>query len=81
MKEASTTTTTGSSPRKKKKTLVIVESPAKARTIQKFFPSSKPGKDGGEEEEVLVDFCLGHIRDLMKQRDVPKEMKKENPDW
>eukprot|EP00613_Pedinella_sp_CCMP2098_P054267 CAMPEP_0171899234 /NCGR_PEP_ID=MMETSP0992-20121227/49134_1 /TAXON_ID=483369 /ORGANISM="non described non described, Strain CCMP2098" /LENGTH=116 /DNA_ID=CAMNT_0012527563 /DNA_START=138 /DNA_END=486 /DNA_ORIENTATION=+ len=58
----------------KRKTLVIVESPAKAKTIQKFFPT-RP-----ETGEVLVDFCLGHIRDLMKQRDIPKELKKENPD-
>ena len=78
---SSSSTTSTSSSRKKKKTLVIVESPAKARTIQKFFPATKPGKAGGEGEEVLVDFCLGHIRDLMKQRDIPKDMKKENPDW
>jgi DNA topoisomerase-1 len=37
-------------------TLVIVESPAKARTIQKFV-------DG---EEFIIDFCAGHLRDLPK---------------
>ena len=36
-----------------KKTLVVVESPAKARTIQKFLPP-----------QYAVDACMGHIRDL-----------------
>ena len=35
-------------------TLVIVESPAKARTIQKFVDSDK----------YIIDFCAGHVRDL-----------------
>jgi hypothetical protein len=36
------------------KTLVIVESPAKARTIQKYLDSDK----------FIVDYSAGHIRDL-----------------
>ena len=35
-------------------TFVIVESPAKARTIQKFLDLKK----------YVVDSCMGHIRDL-----------------
>lgn len=35
-------------------TLVIVESPAKARTIQKFVNS----------DEYIIDYCAGHVRDL-----------------
>ena len=38
----------------KASTLVIVESPAKARTIQKFVDS----------DSYVIDFSAGHIRDL-----------------
>ncbi|GIW81583.1 MAG: hypothetical protein KatS3mg105_3390 [Gemmatales bacterium] len=44
-------------PRKKKKNLVIVESPAKARTINKYL---------GDEYEVAAS--KGHVRDLPKTR-------------
>ena len=37
-------------------TLVIVESPAKARTIQKFV----------DTDRFIIDFCAGHVRDLPK---------------
>jgi len=37
----------------KGKTLVIVESPAKARTIQKFV-----------DDSYIIDYSAGHIRDL-----------------
>ena len=43
-----------SSEGKSHMTLVIVESPAKARTIQKFVDSDK----------YIIDFCAGHVRDL-----------------
>ncbi len=45
--------------------LVIVESPAKAKTISKYL---------GGEYEVLAS--VGHIRDLIETKDVPKEPKK-----
>ncbi|KAJ1413459.1 hypothetical protein B484DRAFT_402017, partial [Ochromonadaceae sp. CCMP2298] len=38
-------------------TLVIVESPAKARTIQNFV----------DKDTYVIDFCAGHIRDLAKK--------------
>jgi DNA topoisomerase-1 len=46
----------------KEKVLVIVESPAKARTIQKFLKDMKD-----EQREYVVDSCQGHIRDLAKE--------------
>lgn len=42
-------------------TLVIVESPSKARTIEKFIDSN----------EYIIDFCAGHIRALAKAKDSP----------
>ncbi len=40
------------------KTLVIVESPAKAKTIQKFLDS--------QGDDYIVDSCAGHIRDISR---------------
>lgn len=51
------------SSKKKKKTLVIVESPAKAKTIQKILNS----------EEYIVESCYGHVRDLCKSVRVVEE--------
>lgn len=49
------------------KTLVIVESPAKAKTIQKYL----------DEDKYIVDFSAGHIRDLpSKFEKSPPELKK-----
>jgi DNA topoisomerase-1 len=46
--------------------LVIVESPAKAKTIQKFLP-----------ERYVVDSCMGHIRNLPESaKEVPEELKR-----
>lgn len=45
--------------------LVIVESPAKAKTISKYL---------GNEFTVLAS--VGHIRELVEPRDLPKELKK-----
>ena len=50
----------------KGKTLVVVESPAKAKTIQKFLG-----------DEYVVDFSAGHIRDLPSRLEkAPPELKK-----
>lgn len=38
------------------KVLVIVESPAKARTIQKIV--------GDKSDKYIIDSCAGHVRDL-----------------
>jgi DNA topoisomerase-1 len=49
------------------KILVIVESPAKAKTIQKFLP-----------DEYIVDYCAGHIRNLPSSGSIlPDEYKKK----
>ena len=52
-----------------KKSLVIVESPAKAKTINKFL-----GK------EYLVKSCVGHIRDLPTSRTGKRYAKDDLPD-
>lgn len=44
------------------KILVIVESPAKARTIQKFAPPN-----------YIIDSCAGHIRDIVSKKDYGKD--------
>ena len=50
------------------KTLVIVESPAKARTIQRFLP----------EEEFEIQASYGHVRDLPESADeIPDEIRKK----
>lgn len=47
------------------KVLVIVESPAKARTIQKFAPAN-----------YIIDSCAGHIRELVSKKDNSKQFRK-----
>lgn len=52
------------------KKLVIVESPTKARTINRFLNS----------KEYIVESCMGHIRDLPdSSKSIPKEYK--NKTW
>ena len=46
----------------KEATLVIVESPAKARTIQKFVDSNT----------YIIDSCAGHIRELVTAKSKAK---------
>lgn len=49
------------------KTLVIVESPAKAKTIQKFV-----------DDSYIIDSCAGHVRDLPQSaRSTLSEFKKD----
>ncbi len=50
--------------------LVIVESPAKAKTIQKFLENTPT-------EEYIVDFCAGHIRDFPTAAVTSRGKKKE----
>ncbi|MGZ4703278.1 MAG: type I DNA topoisomerase [Acidimicrobiales bacterium] len=54
-------------------TLVIVESPAKAKTIQRFLDDSE-SLDG----DVVVEASVGHIRDLpARAADVPESAKRQ----
>lgn len=52
-------------------TLVIVESPAKAKTIQKFLDEAGVEDAGGK---YVIDFCAGHIRELLSSKNRPPEM-------
>lgn len=47
------------------KTLVIVESPAKAKTIQNFLKDIS--------DDYIVDFSAGHVREIAAARDMPKD--------
>jgi DNA topoisomerase-1 len=52
-------------------TLVIVESPTKARTIERFLAES------GMNDRFIVDYCAGHVRDLpTSTKDCDPELKK-----
>ena len=63
--ESSKKGSSGNTPTKGYK-LVVVESPAKARTIQKFLDMSM----------YVVDACMGHVRDLPSSaREVGPELK------
>jgi hypothetical protein len=53
--------TTRPEPSRGGKVLVIVESPAKARTIQKFAPPN-----------YIIDSSAGHIRELVSKKDFGK---------
>jgi DNA topoisomerase-1 len=54
-------------------TLVIVESPAKAKTIQRFLDESD-----ALEGDVVVEASVGHIRDLpARAADVPEAYKQQ----
>jgi len=48
------------------KTLVIVESPTKAKTIQKFLADA-------DMSNYVVDFSAGHVRDLSKESSAAPE--------
>lgn len=62
-------------------TLVIVESPAKARTIEKFLTQHEAaGADASAATgtKYIVDSCMGHIRSLAQTKaDLPAECKKK----
>lgn len=49
------------------KTLVIVESPAKARTIQNFLKDIS--------DDYVVDYSAGHIREISSPKDMAKSNK------
>ena len=54
-------------------TLVIVESPAKAKTIQRFLDDSD-----ALEGDIVVEASVGHIRDLpARAADVPESQKRQ----
>ena len=61
------------------KTLVIVESPAKAKTIQNFLTEMTTLKVGNMEvEEYIVDSCMGHINNLATGlKEMPKNFKNQ----
>ncbi len=50
------------------RSLVIVESPAKAKTIEKYLGAA-----------YVVESSIGHIRDLALPKDLSKEVKDKNP--
>lgn len=63
-----------------RRALVIVESPAKARTIQRILGAAGGGPDGsgGAMPRYIVDSCVGHVRDLPSSaKQIPAAVKAE----
>ena len=64
------------SSEKRTRRLVIVESPTKARTIQRYLPGGSSAASTGAS--YVVEASMGHIRDLpANAAEIPEDVKKQ----
>ena len=64
------------SSEKRTRRLVIVESPTKARTIQRYLPTGSSAASG--DASYVVEASMGHVRDLpANAAEIPEDVKKQ----
>ena len=53
-----------------KKTLVVVESPAKAKTIEKYLGKNRQVRDCDETQVEILGLILAELQDYLKENKI-----------